>query len=192
METLDTSVKIKFLIEMALQGEISWLALDSLINRLNPTLEKSRRIISILLRAFENHQMICTKKTLNDGNDFSEDITEINEDQYLAKNIQRSNSKDEIEIIDEKQIPEETLNIESDELACVDEDDFTDDKYDAEFSKAVSEEVEEFDENDVSKSIQLVEAFKGQLYTFVGDDSEENSQVLDHDKESDKKNTQTS
>ena len=104
----------------------------------------------------------------HDGNDLSEDTPEINEDQYLAKNIQRSYSKDEIEIIDEKQLPEETMSIESNEHTCVDEDDFTNDKYDAEFNKADSEEIEEFDENDVSKSIQLVEAFKGQLYTFVG------------------------
>ena len=81
METMDTSVKIKFLVEMAIQGEISGLALDSVINRLTPTLEKSRQIIRILLKQFETHQIICTIKASNNGNNLSEDITEINEQQ---------------------------------------------------------------------------------------------------------------
>ena len=43
------------------------------------------------------------------------------------------------------------------------------------FIKIDSEQEEVFDENDVSKNIKLVEAFKGQFYTFVGDTSEEKS-----------------
>ena len=177
METPDTSVKIKFLIEMALQGEISWLALDPVINRLTPTLEKSRQIIKIILIEFESHQMICTKKISKEDDDFPEDIADMNKDQSSVnemKIIQRSNSEeDEIEIIDKKQLPEEIMKIQDEEISTV--EDFTNvnnehDETDPEFSEADSEV---FDENDVSKSIQLVEAFKGQLYTFVGDDSGE-------------------
>ena len=86
METLDTSFKIKFLIEMALQGEISWHALDPVINRLTPTLEKSRQIIRILLKEFETHQLICIMNTTNDGNNLSEDIAEIDEDEDQSNN----------------------------------------------------------------------------------------------------------
>ena len=120
METPDTSVKIKFLIEMALQGEISWHALDPVINRLTPTLEKSRQIIKILLKEFESHQMICTKKTSKDDDDLPEDIAEMNKDQSNVnevKMIQRSNSEeDEIEIIDKTQLPEEIMKIQDEEI----------------------------------------------------------------------------
>ena len=85
METPDTSVKIKFLIEMALQGEISGLALDSVINRLTPTLEKSRQIIRILLKEFETHQSICIMNATNDGINLSEDITKIDEDEDKSR-----------------------------------------------------------------------------------------------------------
>ena len=81
MDNFDMSVKMKYLIEMALKDEISGLALDSVINKLTPTLEKSRQIIRILLKQFETHQIICTIKASNNGNNLSDDITEINEQQ---------------------------------------------------------------------------------------------------------------
>ena len=75
METVDTSAKIKCLIEMALKGEITWLNLDSILNRLSPTLEKSKLIIRALLSEFRSHQSICFMKQ-------SEDAIEVDENQY--------------------------------------------------------------------------------------------------------------
>ena len=186
METFDTSIKIKCLIEMALKGEISWLAIDPV--KLTPTLEKSRQIIKILLKEFEKHQSICTLKTSNDGNGFSEDITNTFEDQSITdemKMIQGSNYEEFTnEFTEERQVPEQFMNITSEKITSVDDQqDFTNVhaqyESDADFSEADSEV---FDENDVSKNIQLVEAFKGQFYTFIGDNSGEKSMANSYNK----------
>ena len=177
MEIFDTSAKIKCLIQMALTGEISWLAIDPV--KLTPTLEKARQIIKILLKEFETHQSICTLNTPKVVNELSEDITEIDEDQSITDEVimvQGSNSEE-----DEKQLPEQIMKIQSDEVHNVDDDDgFTNVNNDYDKSEndisGINSEVA-INEDDVSKSIQLVEAFKGQLYTFIGDDLEER---LDH------------
>ena len=59
MENVETSVKIKCLIDMALKGEISWQTLDFLFDGLTPTLNKSKQIIKAFLKEFEAHQAIC-------------------------------------------------------------------------------------------------------------------------------------
>ena len=200
MEHIDTSTKIKCLIEMAIKSEMSWLALDPVIDKLTPTLEKSRQIVKILLKEFETHQSICTLNIPNDGNYLlSEDINLINEDQSITdeeKMIHSSNSEEfGIEFTEEKLLSEDLIKNRSEEMnGSVSEEHYctneVKDESDADFSEADSEGVEVFDENDVSKSIQLVEAFKGQLYTFVGDDSEEKcatnsyDESLDNHKES--------
>ena len=197
MEALNTSAKIKFLIEMAHRGEISWLALDPVLNRLTDSLEKSRQIIRILLKELDTHQSSCLTKRSNDGNDLSEDITEIDEDQSITDEVkinQRSFSEDVGIVFDEEmQYPEQLTKIRSKEMARIDnEQDSTSEaheEFDADISEADAELGEVFEENEVSKSIQWVEAFKDQLYTFVGDISEEESkenndiQLYDHDKE---------
>ena len=158
MEHIDTSTKIKCLIEMAIKSEMSWLSLDPVIDKLTPTLEKSRQIVKILLKEFETHQSICTL------------------------NIQRSNYEEVgFEFTEEKLVSEEIMKIRSEEVINAERDqDFTSEAHynsDGEISEA---NFEVFDENDVSKGIQLVEAFKGQLYTFVGDDSEEKFETQCH------------
>ena len=190
METFDASVKIKCLIEMALKGEMTWLALDPVINKLTPTLEKSRQIIRILLKEFETHQSMCTISASNDGDDLLEDITDINDDRSLddeVKSVQGRNfEKEGTKFTEERQVSEKQMKIRHEEITIDDNEQ----EFDIDFSEADSEGVEEFDEDDVSKSIQLVETFKGQLYTFVGDESEEkcvpkkNDPSIDHDQES--------
>ena len=54
--SISPSTKIKCLIDMALNNEISWLTLNSLIDNLAPTLEKSREIIKIILNEFQIYQ----------------------------------------------------------------------------------------------------------------------------------------
>ena len=103
METFDTSSKIKCLIEMALKGEISWLAIDPV--KLTPTLEKARQIIKILLKEFEKHQSICTLKTSNDGNDYSKHIYE---DQSITESVG-------IKLNEERQVGKQLMKIRSEE-----------------------------------------------------------------------------
>ena len=198
MQHIDTSTKIKCLIEMALKSEMSWLALDPVIDKLTPTLEKSRQIVKILLKEFETHQSICTLKTPNDGNNLSEDITVINEDEFNSGKVKmiHGNSSEEIGIrfTEEKLMKvrseENLMNKESENPTHVENkiDLFTDehDESRSNFCGIDSEDDEVIEENDISKNIQLVEAFKGQLYTFIGENSvgefEENSynQSMDH------------
>ena len=186
MERFDTSVKIICLVEMAFKGEITWLNLDSLIDGLTPTLERSRQIIRILLKEFETHQSKCLINRSDDGNDVSEDIIEMDETQSNTNSVKAIEGsdyeEDGIQIIEEKTTAEETTNMKY-EYNDSDDNEFKISKE----SKVVvsepdSENEEVFDENDVSKNIQLVEAFKGQLYTFVGDDSKEKPKTDNHNK----------
>ena len=157
MDTVDTSTKIKCLVEMALKGEMTWFTLDSLVDGLTLNLENSRQINRILLKEFEKHQSICSIKKLDNGNDFSKDVIEIDENSSItceAKMIQQSNSEaDLLEIFDEKQLDEQTNVNDEDNLSILN----------AQCEKEVSDE----------RSIKLVEEFKGQFYTFVGDNSED-------------------
>ena len=163
METVDTSTKIKCLVEMALKGEMTWPNLDSLIDGLTLNLENSRQINRILLKEFENHQSICSIKNSEDSS-FT----------YKAT-IQQSNSEVELlEISDENQLDELTNINDEDNLSIMNEN--------AQFENDIIDE----------RNIQLVEEFKGQFYTFVGDNSEEQSvannynQSLNQKKQSDK------
>ena len=186
MERFDTSVKIICLVEMAFKGEITWLNLDSLVDGLTPTLERSRQIIRILLKEFETHQSKCLINRSDDGNDVSEDIIEMDETQSNTNSVKAIEGsdyeEDGIQIIEEKTTAEETTNMKY-EYNDSDDNEFKISKE----SKVVvsepdSENEEVFDENDVAKNIQLVEAFKGQLYTFVGDDSKEKPKTDNHNK----------
>ena len=87
MENVDTSTKIKCLIQMALKNEISWHTLHSIINELTPTLEKSKQIIKALLKEFENHKLICFINRSDGGNDISEDVIEIDENQSITNGV---------------------------------------------------------------------------------------------------------
>ena len=173
MDTVDTSTKIKCLVEMALKGEMTWPILESLIEGLTLNLENSREINRILLKEFEKHQSICSIKKLDNGNDFSKDVIEIDENSSItceAKMIQQSNSEaDLLEIFDEKQLDEQTNVNDEDNLSILN----------AQCEKEVSDE----------RSIKLVEEFKGQFYTFVGDNSEDQLVADSYNQSLDQKKT---
>ena len=112
MKTVDLSIRIKCLIEMALEDHISWLTLDTIINELTPTLEKSKQITKAFLKEFGTHQLICMLRKsdgendiLEDGNDDINEGTSINDENKI---ILQSYSKkqDILEIIKKKQLPE--------------------------------------------------------------------------------------
>ena len=171
MEIVDTSTKIKCLVEMALKGEMTWFTLNSLIDGLTLNLDSSRQINRILLKEFEKHQLVCTVKKSDTVKQFSKDVINIDEDQS-------------IQITEQGKCSEETLmNLESEDLTCVDNEiDLFMNELDESQSNSCgtdSEDDEIVEENGISKNIQLIEAFKGQLYTFIGEnsggDSKENS-----------------
>ena len=113
METVGTSTKIKCLIEMALKAEIAWTNIDFLIDGLTPTLARSREIIRILLKELQTHQSGRLKKFSSD------DISEVVIDDYKAqsktdkvKEIQESNSKENVIDVFDKSIATEELKSE--------------------------------------------------------------------------------
>ena len=200
METFDTSAKIKCLLEMTLKGEMTWVNFESLIDGLTLNFKTSKQVNRILLKEFENHQSICTLKKLEDGkNNLENDVVQFDEDQSIeedSQSIGNSNSEeDEIQMLEQRKSPEiGGKKSESDDLSIEDiEMDFLK-TYEKDQSESNSDfEGEEVnDGSDASKNIQILEAFKGQFYTFVGDDSDEQPEAnsfhksFDQDEESNK------
>ena len=121
MDTVDTSTKIKCLVEMALKGEMTWPILNSLIDGLTLNLESSRQINRILLKEFEKHRSICSIKKSDFSNDFSKDVIGIKESSFTHEaKIQQSNSEvDLLKFSDENQLDELTDVNDEDNLSIV-------------------------------------------------------------------------
>ena len=116
MKTVNMSIRIKCLIEMALENQISWLTLDSIINELTPTLENSKQIIKLLLKEFRGHQSVCLIKISNGSRDISEDVIEIDENQSITKRvitIQEKDSEDGFQVLGERKSTEGLTNKKS-------------------------------------------------------------------------------
>ena len=106
--SISLSTKIKCLIDMALNNEISWLTLNSLINNLAPTLEKSKEIIKIILKEFQEFQ---SKQSQND-NQREQAESSPKQDEYQGSfNDSFGNGVDEDDL--EQDIIEGVGNIES-------------------------------------------------------------------------------
>ena len=185
MNTVDMSIRIKCLIEMALESQISWPTLDLIVNGLTPTLEKSKQINRALLKEFENHQSICLIKRCNvDNDDISEDVIEVHENPSNAdevKLIQGNNYEEKIQSVEGKNAPEKVIGMECDGLGTDHNEENVSSEHnlsEGDFSGAESIDEEA---NDISKKIDLVEAFKGQFYMFVGDDSNRKSKADDEE-----------
>ena len=177
MENVETSVKIKCLIDMALKGEISWQTLDFLFDGLTPTLNKSKQIINVLLKEFEKHQSICLIKRSNDDNDLSEDVIEIDEDQSTT------------ELVDQRVTLEEGLNVMKSEDQ-ISEDNKIDlsgqDRSENNFCGAESEDEEVINENNLlqileqRKCSEYLMKIKSEDQTFL-DNEIKVSDVNEHD-----------
>ena len=57
--------RIETVIVMALKNEISWKMLDSLMEELTPTLEKSKQVIKVLLKEVQSLQSSFQKMILH-------------------------------------------------------------------------------------------------------------------------------
>ena len=175
--TFKASSKIKCLIEMTLSNVISWATLHSAIDKLTPTFEKSKQVNKLLLQELEKLQKNRLENDELTIDGFHDEIDDLEKDHFNAEELKlrhENNSEEDItKIIEEKKVSKELMettifNIE-DDISTVHEDN----KSENNFSEAYSEHEEVIHEKEVSKSIQLVEAFKGQLYTFVGENSKE-------------------
>ena len=166
-------MKIMSFVDAALRKQIPWIVLENFLDELSPSLENSKQVIKILL------SIIKENDESNIGNVRNEDGLE--QDQSNADDeIKSMNEKDKMEIIEEKKSFVEdrfSKEIEYDES-------------NSDYSEVNSESEDIFTERDVSKNSKLLEAFKGQFYTFVGETSEENyeeysnGQSVNLDKES--------
>ena len=166
METIDTSFKMKCLIDMALIGEMSWHALDSLVIGLTQTLPRARQIIKTLLKEFETHQSICLKKKSdiadNVDHDISEDVIEIDEDLSITnevKPIQAGESEEDgIEIIEEEIIADKLMPLKSEVMITIDnKGDLSNLNERDEFEENVSERETNLEE-DIIEAIRNIEA----------------------------------
>ena len=147
METIGVSTKLKCLIGMALEGDLSWTVLDSMINGLiclaikqkvswtvlssffvddvSTTLSKSKQVIKILLKMFEN----------------------------LTENIDPTVKK----AMEHTTILDQSISLISDYLS----------EHECEVVKK-----ETSLKNGDSENFRLIDQYKDKLYTFVGDDFE--------------------
>ena len=95
-------------------------------------------------------------------------------DQCNTDGVKISKPEEErIEIIEEQEATEESMKLtilkNGDHVLNENEDN----KSESDFNEADSEHEKAFNEKDVFSNIQLIEAFEGQFYTFVGDESSE-------------------
>ena len=191
--TFDATIKIKCLIEMALSNVILWSTLHSAIDKLTPTFERSKQVNEVLLYELEKLQKYKPENDEIAIDGFQDEIDDLEKDHFNAELSHENNSEEDItKIIEENKVPEEMMEMtifdDEDDISNVNEHNNPED----ELCEVDSEYEEAFDDKDVSKNIELVEAFKSQLYTFVGDNSvdsfDENdcNQSLNHNSQSDK------
>ena len=117
METVDASTKMKCLIDKALKGQLSWPALDSLINRLiylamkqevswtvlasvldevSTTLVKSKQVIKILVKNLEGMIKITdsTAKEARKGTETFDQYNSLNEVVFQDASLKNCDSED--------------------------------------------------------------------------------------------------
>ena len=168
-----SALKVRFLISMALNGDISWANLIPLMDDLTPTLEKSKKVNEILLKEletlhskFNDRQLIPTEGIVQtepkffDIEDSNKGLRpEVEEENWI---LQESQSESEFskEITDNQDV----------EVAMEDEiyDDGTSKKDDS-MNKIIDFHVEN--------------SFENEFYTFVGDEEEDSIQEIERVKE---------
>ena len=165
----DIKMTIVYFVRAALKKQIPWSVLDNFLDEVTLNLEKSKKVIKILLEIIQDEQESNIDKVTNDlSHDQPNSVEVLTVDEINFE-------EEKIEIIEEKKASEELMQMTflNDEGDILNESE--DNRSENTFSEADSEHEEPSHEMDVSKNIQLLEAFKGQFYTFVGDNSEEKS-----------------
>ena len=158
----DAYSRIETVMVMALKNEISWKMLDAILEELTPTLDKSKQVIKALLKelralnsSFQNMKAGCDCQNKIESADNTKDFEQI------------CNKK--VEIIE----PECQLEIENN-LSQDDKYETSDLPKDDSFtaSESDNEVLRNRIHSDDLNNIELVEEFKDQFYTFIGNDVE--------------------
>ena len=181
----DASSRIETVIVMALKNEISWKMLDSLLEELTPTIEKSKQVIKILLNELQTLQLSFQKIKCNCHKMIKSADTSKDSEQECNT---------EVGIIE----PECQLEIENN-ISRDDKYTTSDIPIDNSFTASKSDN-EVFGNRLQSQdlnNIALVEEFKDQLYTFVGnydeiDEANDDNQLTDLNEDQDKAQKQIS
>ena len=185
-------------INLVLKKDLSWEMLASVLDQMASNVSNSKQIISILLQEMRTlHEQIQGSQNEGMAIGHQKNSSEYEENETgLERNISHEDLKLDQSNIDEyKDIlednPEEgeieeknDSNSEKDQIKILEENKASKEQMDEEILDNeddildVTEGIESghektFDEDDVSKNIELLEAFKGQFYTFVGDASDE-------------------
>ena len=163
----DIKMTIVYFVGAALKKEIPWSVLHNFLDEMTLNLEKSKKVIKILLEIIQDDQESNMNKVTNDLSHDQPNSVEV-------ETIDKINSEEDgFDIIEEKNTSEgsmkKTILDNEDDISNLTEDS----KSESFSSELYSEDENVFDENDVSRNIQLLEAFKGQFYTFVGDNHDE-------------------
>ena len=163
----DIKGKIEYFLDAALKKQIPWMVLENFLDKMTPSLDKSKQVIKILLEIIQDDQESNMNKVTNDLSHDQPNSAEV-------ETIDKINSEEDgFDIIEEKNTSEgsmkKTILDNEDDISNLTEDS----KSESFSSELYSEDENVFDENDVSRNIQLLEAFKGQFYTFVGDNHDE-------------------
>ena len=169
----DKMAGIEAVILMSLKNEISWKMLDLFLEELTPTLDKSKQVIKILVKELQALQSSLQKmKAECDCHKMigTADTTKDSEQEYNTQ----------MEIIE----PECQLEIENN---LSQDDEYTTSVLPIDNSLTASESDNEVFGNRLQSkyvnNIELVEEFKDQLYTFIGNDVETYDKVEIHEAE---------
>ena len=163
------SLRIEGVIIMALKNEISWKMLDFILEELTPTLNKSKQVIKMLLKELQALQSSIQKMKAGC------DCQKIIESADNAKDSEQK-CNTEIEIIEPECQPEIENKISQDDVPI--DNSFTACESD---NEVFGNRLQSKDLND----IELVEEFKDQLYTFIGNDVDKCNKRESHEVDDD-------
>ena len=168
--TFDVSTKIKCLIEMALNKEVSWSTLYSTIDNLTPTLERSKQVNKLLLYELEKLQKIESENVASSIVD-SETFEFAHEDEL--EEYDYGFNTNEVKALPESNSEEETFDFVEDNLEDVMS--YENVTYAEDFSNVKekdSSEADSQDEETLDESIEILNKFKGNFHTYVVDEFE--------------------
>ena len=164
----DASSRIETVIVMALKNEISWKMLDSILDELTPTLDKSKQVIKLLLKEMQALQSSFQKMKAEC------DCQKMIESADAVKDSEQECHKEVKNI-------EPVCQLENENNLSQDDEDMISDVPKDDASESDNEIFGNRLRSVDLKSIELVEEFKDQLYTFIGNNVETHDKAESHE-----------
>ena len=163
------SKMISNMIRLAMKCEVSWTVLESFLDEMSSSLVKSKQVIRILLKEFKilsknstKRSVIKNKHEVEDSKEYDSLIDEATKESEQEKDPESDSITPECQ----NEIENSCIQDDKDTLSNLPKDDyFIACQSDNEVvgNRLYSQDL---------KSIELVEEFKDQLYTFIGNDVE--------------------